>query len=161
MRRQSLLGVVLALTLVIALSGYAQPRAGQLLQSGLYQEEVKGDPDEAIKIYERIVVKFPDDRPVVAKALLHIGMCYEKLGKQEALKHYQHLIKEFADQNDVAAQARGRLAAMERKNGKSEETVRKIWGAKGTSKELYVENGALSSLVSGRRVQKLIRDVNS
>jgi hypothetical protein len=49
MKLQSVLAVVFALMLVLASSGYAQQRAGRLLQSGLYQEEVKGDLDAAIK----------------------------------------------------------------------------------------------------------------
>jgi len=39
---QSICSVVFVLMLVVASSAYAQPRAGVLFQSGLYQEEVKG-----------------------------------------------------------------------------------------------------------------------
>ncbi len=95
---QSISAVVFALMLVVASSGYAQQKAGVLFQSGLYQEQVKGDIDAAIKIYERIIINFPRNRPVAAKALLHIGLCFEKLGKQEAQKAYQRLIKEYTDQ---------------------------------------------------------------
>jgi Tol biopolymer transport system component len=112
MKLLSVLAVVFALMLVVASSAYAQPRAGVLFQSGLYQEQVKGDLDAAIKVYERIIVKFPKDRHIVAKALLHIGLCYEKLGTQEAQKTYRHLIKEYADQLEPVAQARARLAAL-------------------------------------------------
>jgi hypothetical protein len=41
----------------LAQSGY------NLFQKGLVQERVKGDLDEAIKVYERIIVKFPNNRP--------------------------------------------------------------------------------------------------
>ena len=37
-----------------------------LFQKGLVQERVKGDLEEAIKIYDRILEKFPDDRPIAA-----------------------------------------------------------------------------------------------
>ncbi|MHC4310217.1 MAG: tetratricopeptide repeat protein [Planctomycetota bacterium] len=109
MKFQSVLVVVFALMLVLASSGYAQQKAGRLLQSGLYQEQVKGDLDEAIKVYERIIVNFPKNRPIVAKALLHIGLCYEKMGKQEAQKAYRRLIKEYADQHEPVQTAREHL----------------------------------------------------
>jgi hypothetical protein len=67
---QSIAGIVFVLMLVVASSAYAKPSAGVLFQSGLYQEQVKGDLDAAIKVYERIIIKFPKDRPIVAKALL-------------------------------------------------------------------------------------------
>ena len=130
MKLQSVAGVVFAMVLVVASSAYAQPSAGVLFQSGLYQEKVKGDLDAAIKVYERVLKELPKDRPVAAKALLHIGLCYEKMGKQEAQKAYRRLIQEFADQHDVAAEARMRLAAMERDNGKPEVTVRQVWSFK-------------------------------
>ncbi|MHC4595122.1 MAG: tetratricopeptide repeat protein [Planctomycetota bacterium] len=103
----------------LAQSGY------NLFQKGLIQERVKGDLDEAIKVYERIIVKFPKNRPLVAKALLHIGLCYEKLGKQEAQKAYQRLIKEYTDQPEPVAQARARLAAL--RTDPSGMTFRRVW----------------------------------
>jgi Tol biopolymer transport system component len=91
----------------LAQSGY------NLFQKGLIQERVKGDLDEAIKVYERIIVKFPNNRPIVAKALLHIGLCYEKMGKQEAQKAYQRLIKEYADQPEPVQTARQHLEQLD------------------------------------------------
>ncbi|MCH8118895.1 MAG: PD40 domain-containing protein [Planctomycetes bacterium] len=110
---QSIAGIVFALMLVVASSAYAKQKAGVLFQSGLYQEQVKGDLDAAIKVYERIIVNFPRNRPVVAKALLHIGLCYEKMGKQEAQKTYRHLIKEYADQPETVQTARERLKQLD------------------------------------------------
>ncbi len=100
-----------------------------LFQKGLVQERVKGDLDEAIKVYERILVKFPENRPVVANALLHIGMCYEKLGKREAMKHYEHLINEYNDQPEPVAQARARLLELgHATNGASSVmSTRQVW----------------------------------
>ena len=106
---QSIAGIVFALMLIVASSAYAQQKAGVLFQSGLYQEQVKGDLDAAIKVYERIIINFPRNRPVAAKALLHIGLCYEKLGKQEAQKAYQRLIKEYVDQPEPVRIARKHL----------------------------------------------------
>ena len=108
MNRNTIIAAFFALVFLggqcaLAQSGY------NLFQKGLIQERVKGDLDEAIKIYERIIIKFPNERPIVAKALLHIGLCYEKMGKQEAQKAYQRLIKEYADQYEPVQTAREHL----------------------------------------------------
>ncbi len=91
----------------------AQQSAEQLYQSGLYQEEIEGDLEAAIKIYETIISNYPDNRPVAAKTYLHIGLCYEKLGKQEAKTAYRHVIQKYSDQEDLATEAKARLAALE------------------------------------------------
>jgi len=110
---QSIAGIVFALMLIVASSGYAKPSAGVLFQSGLYQEQVKGDLDAAIKVYEHIIINFPKNRPVAAKALLHIGLCYEKMGKQEAQKAYRRLIKEYTDQPEPVQTAREHLEQLD------------------------------------------------
>jgi len=92
--------------------GNAQQDAGQLLQSGLHKEEIRGDLEDAIAVYERILREFPSDRPVAAKALLHIGLCYEKLGVAKAEEAYQRLLHEFADQQRVVGIARQRLKSL-------------------------------------------------
>ena len=84
----------------------------QLFQQGVLQENGAGDLQAAVAIYEKIVADDTADRPVRAKALLHIGRCYQKLGKRDAQKAYQRIIEEFADQFEVVAEARERLAAL-------------------------------------------------
>jgi Tol biopolymer transport system component len=112
MKLQWISGVVFALMCVVVSSAYAQQSAGVLLQSGLYKEEVNGDLEAAIKVYERVLKDFPKDRLVAAKAQLHIGLCYEKLGTAEARKAYESVVRDFADQSEIVAQARVRLAAL-------------------------------------------------
>jgi Tol biopolymer transport system component len=145
MKFQSVLVIVFSLMLVLASSGYAQQKAGRLLQSGLYQEEVKGDLDEAIKVYERIIINFPKNRPVVAKALVQMGRCYEKLGRTEAQKAYQRVIQEFAEQQKQVAIAKERLAGMEGDNGKSEVTVRQVWSFNEPGDEPQSDNSGAPS----------------
>ena len=95
------------------LASAAQPKpASVLLQEGLYAEEIEGNLDAAIKVYERVLKDFPKNRPVAAKAQLHIGLCYEKLGTAEARKAYESVVRDFADQAEIVAQARVRLAAL-------------------------------------------------
>jgi len=148
MNRNTIIATIFALVCLAGQNALAQS-AHDVFQKGLVQERAQGDLNEAIRLYQQIVEDHKDDRALVAKALLQMGGCYEKLGKQEAQKAYQRLIKEFADQNDVATKARARLAALERDNGTSEVTVRKIWGARGTRQELQDENIALYWLTWG------------
>ena len=112
MKLQWISGVVLALMFVVVSSAYAQQDAGVLLQSGLYKEEVNGDLEAAIKVYERVLQDFPKDRLVAAKAQLHIGVCYEKLGNAQARAAYESVVRDYADQSEIVAQARVRLAAL-------------------------------------------------
>ena len=58
----------------------------QLFQKGLIKEEGEGSLNEAIDIYKKIVKNNDADKSLRAKALLHVGVCYEKLGKNEAKK---------------------------------------------------------------------------
>ena len=114
MKLPFILSVVLALLVAVVLTGDSQQQsAGQLLQAGLYKEDVQGELDDAIQIYQRILKDFPNDRPVGAKALLRIGLCYEKLGKLEAQKAYRRLIQEFADQPQAVQIARERLQQLD------------------------------------------------
>ncbi|MBE3085802.1 MAG: hypothetical protein IMZ64_06250, partial [Bacteroidetes bacterium] len=58
----------------------------QLYQKGLGKEEGEGALQDAINFYNQIADNSNADKSLQAKALLHIGMCYEKLGNKEAVK---------------------------------------------------------------------------
>ncbi|MDA2925049.1 tetratricopeptide repeat protein [Acidobacteria bacterium AH-259-L09] len=130
MKRQLILVLVIGLVFVAVLSGYTQQSAKQLLQSGLYKEDVKGDLDAAIQIYRTIIQDFPDNRSVASKALLQMGQCYEKLGKAEARKAYERVLRDYADQQEQVAAARARLAALQRPARVADRSgivVRRVW----------------------------------
>lgn len=112
MKSRIFIFVFLSFALVILSSAYIQQSAEQLYQSGLYKEEVEGELEGAIEVYERIIKDFPENESTAAKALYHIGMCYEKLGKQEAQKAYQRLIDEYPGQKQEVALAKERLARL-------------------------------------------------
>lgn len=111
-----ILSLVLAASLGILLPGKAavsQQTAGELFEKALYLEEGQGDLQKAIGLYQDIVKRFPANRDVAAKALLHIGICYEKLGKTEARSAYNRLLRDYGDQLQLAKEARSRLAQLE------------------------------------------------
>ncbi len=101
---------IMTFSILVFLSGNIQQTAEQLYQSGIYKEEVEGELEKAIEIFEKILMDFPDFKTTAAKALYHIGLCYEKLGNQEAQKAYQRLIEEYPGQIQEVTLAKERLA---------------------------------------------------
>jgi Tol biopolymer transport system component len=90
------------------------PSGHALFEQALAKERVEGNLQEAITLYERVVTEFASDRALGARALVQIGLSYEKLGRDEAVRAYERLVREFADQKEAVAQARARLGALVR-----------------------------------------------
>ena len=117
--------------------GLAQ-KAEELFQKGMQLEEVKGELAKAIELYSDVVNKSTANKSLTAKALLHIGRCYEKLGKKEAMKAYERIVKDFADQREVVAEARSRLLALENASQAKkmpELSTRQVWTGPGVDIE--------------------------
>lgn len=105
---------VLTWTLAAAMAASAaqSPDAAALaLESARKKETVSGDLEAAIHGYKDVVAKYGNRPAIVARALVSLGQCYEKLGSTEARKAYQRVVKEFGGEA-VAATARARLSAM-------------------------------------------------
>ena len=105
----SLALIIVTCLLLTSLDSLSQT-AEELMPKALQLEEVKGELEEAIEIYQKIVKDFPDNRPVAAKAQFHIGLCYEKLGMEQAQQAYRSVIKEYGDQKDLVKTAQERLS---------------------------------------------------
>jgi Tol biopolymer transport system component len=114
MNARRVIVTALASTLVLTQVAYAQQTAEELYQAALYEEEVQGNLENAIEVYQRILEEYTDSRTVGAKAQLHIGLCYEKLGLQEAQQAYRQVIDDFPEHTDEVDVARNRLASLER-----------------------------------------------
>ncbi len=114
MKRISLIPAIV-LTLFL-LTGYTKPihaqESARLFQKGLVKEEGEGSLKEAIEIYKQLVENPAAERSVRAKALLHVGICYEKLGQKEAKKAYEKLIADFADQEKIVAIGKEKLSRL-------------------------------------------------
>ncbi|MFC1475605.1 tetratricopeptide repeat protein [Candidatus Zixiibacteriota bacterium] len=109
MKHQLIIACALAVALGMAPRLNAQQSAEQLYQSGVYKEEVEGELESAIEIFKQVVENHPQNRPIAAQALLHLGSSYEKLGNLMAQDAYQRLISEFGDQQAIVTEARMRL----------------------------------------------------
>lgn len=118
MRRDSFWWLVPACAAsLLVLAGFGVSRSGEenpavLLERAIQLETVDGDLGAAIAEYSRIIEGKGNDRAVVAKALLRLGGCHEKLGHAAARKAYQRLVDDYADQAEEVALARQRLAAL-------------------------------------------------
>jgi Tol biopolymer transport system component len=129
MNHKKVLALCFALVLILGNFHVFAQTAEELFSKGVQLEEVKGELEQAIKAYRAIVEKYSDKRPIAAKALLHIGLCYEKLGKETARNTYNKLISEFSDQVSIVNEAKTRLANLNI-NGQpksNELTVKRIW----------------------------------
>ena len=96
-------------TFILAASGLRAQSAETLLSRAVYEEEVNGDLESAITIYNRVVSEYPDARPEAAEALLKLGIVNEKLGESKAREYYRQLLDNYADQTEFANHARERL----------------------------------------------------
>src|SRR4030067_3812632 len=78
----------------------------ELFQQALRKENGEGDLKAAVALYEKIVGDATAERGLRAKAQLHIGMCWEKMGLQKATSAYQAIIDQYSDQSEIAKMAR-------------------------------------------------------
>jgi Tol biopolymer transport system component len=98
---------LLGLTLIV----YSQ-NASALFEQGLMKENAEGDLPGAITLFTRVIEDRTADPSVQAKAQLHIGMCYEKLGQNEARAAYERVLNEYPQQLEEVKLARERLAVL-------------------------------------------------
>jgi Tol biopolymer transport system component/TolA-binding protein len=111
------LGLILLASIAVLLLtegiSFAQNASEQLFEKALYAEEMKGDLGEAVRIYQQVLKENPGNRQVSARALLHIGMCYEKLGSEQARQAYQDVINKYSEQAKEVSMARERITRLE------------------------------------------------
>ncbi len=136
MKSKSIVSAALALMVALALAFAGQQSAEQLYKSGLYEEEVGGDLQKAIAIYQDILKRFADNRETAAKDQLHIGLCYEKSGVQEAQKAFQKVIDNYPEQAEAVRQAKAKLSLLAGSrvfaaSADTEFKLRQIWSGAG------------------------------
>jgi len=90
----------------------SQESAAEYFEKAFYYEDVQGDLQRAIELYEQILKQFPKNREIAAKAQLHIGLCYEKLGLKEAQKAFQGVIDKYPEQTEAVKSAKERIARL-------------------------------------------------
>ncbi len=122
------INLILIAALIVAVNNHSIAQTPeQLYQNGLMKEEGEGALQDAIDLYSQVVDNLNADQSLRAKALLHIGMCYEKLGTTEAVKAYKRLVNNFPAQKSEVSVAMERLSRLTTKEASSEITIRQVW----------------------------------
>lgn len=109
--------ILILISVVLSLSGWSlAAQTGNLFSSAIYEEEVTGNLDRALELYNQLLKTKNIDAADAARALYHIGLIHEKLGDGKAADYYNKLIKQFPEQLEWIELARKRLKTKE-KNG--------------------------------------------
>lgn len=120
MKTLTTITISLLLLAIIAATPAATEPASVLLQEGLYAEEIKGDLDAAIKIYEKIVAQAEKAEPAAAQATFRIGMCLLKKGdKAGAAEYFQQVVSNYPTQKILAKNATEQLKKVKPETKKS------------------------------------------
>jgi Tol biopolymer transport system component len=130
MKRQLAQGILMAV--IAALFLMISPIAGQNIsdaerqyREALHKQQVEGDLNGAVKMYQSLIDAKTTDRVVKAKALRQLAIAYEALGKEsDALSSYEQIVKGFSDQPAVE-EARRKIAE-QRQSATPVMTLRKI-----------------------------------
>jgi Tol biopolymer transport system component len=165
MKTKSFIGVAIIAVFGLALSGAGQQSVEQLYKTGLYEEEVGGDLQKAITIYQDVLKRFPDSREVAAMAQLHIGLCFEKLGTTEAEKAFRKVVENYPEQSEAVKEAKEKLALLSRsqaimKTGAAGFSLRQVWSGADVDIEGSVSpDGRYLSFVDWSTGDLAIRDL--
>ena len=86
---------------------------------------MKGELKKAIIVFESVIKKSSVKKETAALAQLHIGLCYEKLGKEKianAVSSFKKVINLYPSEKDAVRIAKEKLAAL----NVSENDIQKI-----------------------------------
>jgi hypothetical protein len=106
MRKIAWVSVALLLSMTAAAMAAGKSAAVQL-REGLYAEEVEGNLDSAIKIYQQVIDDKAAPKDQIAQALYRQGMCYmKKKSETEAKADFARIVAEHSDQTDLVAKVK-------------------------------------------------------
>ncbi len=103
---------IIAFVLLTGLLSAQDNKASSSLTAAIYEEEVTGNLDKAVELYLNILKVYPNDRPVAAKSLYHLGLVNEKMGKQKASEYFTRLVNSYPDQTEMVALAKTKLVIL-------------------------------------------------
>jgi TonB family protein len=84
-----------------------------LLEKAIYAEETKGDLNEAMRIYQKIIDENAGNSAKIAEAYYRLGTCYQKTGDDsKAIDIFKKLLARFRKQEEIASAAKNQLAKL-------------------------------------------------
>ncbi len=106
MKTLKIVTIILFVFCLFNAAASAKP-ASVMLREALYTEEVEGNIDAAIKIYEQIINDKSASRENVAQALYRQGMCCQKKKDDAGARAaFTKLMAEYADQTEIIEKAK-------------------------------------------------------
>ena len=113
MKRVTTLLLTAVLLLALPAATAQAKSAAELLREGLYAEEVEGNLDAAIGVYDQIIADTTTPKNLTAQALLRAGMCHlKKHNEAKAREALQKLVNEYPDQTEIVEKAKPILAGL-------------------------------------------------
>jgi len=107
MERYKSIKIILLLVVALIAPAALAKSASELLQEGLYAEEVDGDLDAAIRIYAQVIEDSSAQRSHVAQAMYRQGMCYmKKQQEQQAKLVFEGLLADYSDQTKIISKVK-------------------------------------------------------
>ena len=106
--------IILLLFTILAFNSSAWGNTvSTLLEEGIYAEETKGDLDEAMTIYQKIIDENAGNSANIAEAYYRLGTCYLKRGDDaRAIEMFKELLTGFREQEEIASEARAQLVKL-------------------------------------------------
>lgn len=105
----------MVISLGMILGADTQQSAEELYEAAVFKKDADGDYEGAIKIFNEIVERFPNNREMAAKAQLCIGLCYEKLGEKsikQAQDAFRKVIDNYPLQSEEVKVAKEKLSSL-------------------------------------------------
>ncbi|MBP7049415.1 MAG: hypothetical protein KBE65_00205 [Phycisphaerae bacterium] len=107
MKTSTKLLIVSALLAAVVAPAAQARTAAELLREGLYVEEVEGDLDKAVGIYQQVVADASAPKNLVAQALYRQGSIYLKQKReQDAKAVFTKLVDGYSDQTEIVEKVR-------------------------------------------------------
>jgi hypothetical protein len=102
--------ILLAISTLLCTSSVWGENVSTLLEQGIYAEETKGDLDEAMMIYQKIIDENTGNSADIAEAYYRLGTCYMKTGDDtKAIEMFKELLTGYREHEEIAWDARDQL----------------------------------------------------
>jgi hypothetical protein len=105
--------ILLSLIALVATgpAAFADATVSELMESGVYSEETKGDLDAAIPIYQQVVAAADAGQALAAQAQFRLAVCYDKKKDYAAATAaFEKLVKDYPNEKSLVALANEYLA---------------------------------------------------